>query len=214
MDHLDAAPTFGTLLREHRLAADLTQAMLADRARLSVRGIQHLERGETRPYPNTVQQLVEALALSPDERAEIEAAAFPTPRRRRSAPGADDLSTARPEPTPIRPSMPAPTVLARPAAYAVGPLDSPLPTVPPSATTIEGCLALLAQALSPYGGSVSHFQKGERGGVVVQLAFETDPREPSDRHALRCAGRRVRRFRATAPTRLGTPASPAFQHSS
>src|SRR3954471_20800987 len=93
----DQTPTFGTLLREHRIAADLTQAMLADRACLSVRGIQHLERGETRPYPNTVKQLADALRLSTGERAELAALAHPTPRKRRSAPEADTVRTAAPE---------------------------------------------------------------------------------------------------------------------
>ena len=39
------APAFGELLRQHRLAAGLTQEELAERARISVRAISDLERG-------------------------------------------------------------------------------------------------------------------------------------------------------------------------
>jgi transcriptional regulator with XRE-family HTH domain len=42
--------TFGELLRRHRQAAGLTQQELAERAGLSVHGIQKLERGATHPY--------------------------------------------------------------------------------------------------------------------------------------------------------------------
>ena len=40
-----SAPTFGDLLRKHRLAAGLTQEELAERAGLSVHGVQKLEQG-------------------------------------------------------------------------------------------------------------------------------------------------------------------------
>jgi transcriptional regulator with XRE-family HTH domain len=79
------AATFGTLLREHRFLAGLTQAALAERAGVSVRGIQHLEADETRPYRQTVQRLIAALHLAADERAELEAATRPAPRRPRAA---------------------------------------------------------------------------------------------------------------------------------
>jgi transcriptional regulator with XRE-family HTH domain len=39
------APRFGALLKHYRRAAGLTQEALAEQARLSVRGIQNLERG-------------------------------------------------------------------------------------------------------------------------------------------------------------------------
>ena len=44
-----AQPTFGELLRRYRLARRLTQAELAERAGLSTRGINDLERGEPEP---------------------------------------------------------------------------------------------------------------------------------------------------------------------
>ncbi len=68
--------TLATLLRQFRLAAGLTQEALAERARLSGRGIADLERGVRRaPRRETVQLLAEALALSPAERSAFEAAA-------------------------------------------------------------------------------------------------------------------------------------------
>jgi non-specific serine/threonine protein kinase len=66
---------FGDLLRQHRLAAQLTQEALAERAGLSVHGIQKLERGVTRPYRDTVKRLFAALQLSVDEQAELARAA-------------------------------------------------------------------------------------------------------------------------------------------
>jgi membrane protein implicated in regulation of membrane protease activity/DNA-binding XRE family transcriptional regulator len=69
-------PSFGELLKRHRLAAGLTQEALAERARLSVRAISDLERGLHRtPQRDTAQLLAEALQLSPQDRAAFEAAA-------------------------------------------------------------------------------------------------------------------------------------------
>jgi predicted ATPase/transcriptional regulator with XRE-family HTH domain/Tfp pilus assembly protein PilF len=61
---------FGDLLRNHRIAANLTQEALAERAGLSARGISDLERGaRTHPYRETLSMLVSALGLSGAERA-------------------------------------------------------------------------------------------------------------------------------------------------
>jgi transcriptional regulator with XRE-family HTH domain len=49
------------LLRRHRIAAGLTQEALAERAGLSVYGIQKLEAGTMRPYRDTAERLVAAL---------------------------------------------------------------------------------------------------------------------------------------------------------
>jgi len=69
-------PTFGELLRSHRLAVHLTQEELAERAQLSRRAIQELERGtRLRPRPATVGALADALELDPRSRASVEAAA-------------------------------------------------------------------------------------------------------------------------------------------
>ena len=55
-------PTFAALLRRYRRAAGLTQEELAERARLSVRGITDLERGaRLNPHKETVHLLAEAL---------------------------------------------------------------------------------------------------------------------------------------------------------
>ena len=76
MDTPSTTLPFATLLRRSRLAAGLTQEELAERARLSVRGITDLERGERRaPRKETVQLLADALALGPDARAAFERAA-------------------------------------------------------------------------------------------------------------------------------------------
>lgn len=74
-----AAPTtFGALLRRCRLAAGLTQAALAERAGLSERAVNDLERDPQRiPRLETIALLASALDLSPAERARLQAAARP-----------------------------------------------------------------------------------------------------------------------------------------
>src|SRR5262245_44933216 len=69
-----AGPAFGALLRGHRRAAGLTQVALAERAGLSQRGLQHLEAGDARPHPATLDALVGALDLAPEDRARLRAA--------------------------------------------------------------------------------------------------------------------------------------------
>lgn len=75
--HVASEPaTFSALLRQHRLAARLTQEALAERARLSARAISDLERGVHRSAQrDTARLLADALHLSEPERAEFEAAA-------------------------------------------------------------------------------------------------------------------------------------------
>ena len=67
---------FGDLLRQYRLAAGLTQEGLAERAGLSVHGIQKLERGATHPFRDTASRLERALQLEQDDRARLLAADF------------------------------------------------------------------------------------------------------------------------------------------
>jgi transcriptional regulator with XRE-family HTH domain len=78
---------FGALLRHHRLAAGLSQEALAERARLSLRGISALERGDRRtPQRETISLLATALALNDEQRQEFETlAARPSSCRRRRA---------------------------------------------------------------------------------------------------------------------------------
>ena len=72
--------TFGALLRRFRLAAGLTQETLAERAGLSTRGVQDLERGvRLMPRAETVRLLADALGLEP-------VMDFITGRRARGAP--------------------------------------------------------------------------------------------------------------------------------
>ena len=81
--------TFGDLLRQHRLAAGLTQQALAEQAGLSEHGIQKLERGVTHPYRDTLQRLLGALELSVDDQTQLRTAAAATPRAPRVLAGAD-----------------------------------------------------------------------------------------------------------------------------
>jgi transcriptional regulator with XRE-family HTH domain len=81
-----APATLGDLLRQHRQAAGLTQQALAERAGLSVHGIQKLERGATRPYRDTAQRLIAALQLSSDEQARFQAAVSPMRRHGSTTP--------------------------------------------------------------------------------------------------------------------------------
>ena len=84
------------LLKRYRLAAGLTQEELAERARLSVRGISNLERSVRRlPQHATVALLAEALHLTGADRAAFEAAA-----RGRSRPAAPLTPLPLP-PTPL-----------------------------------------------------------------------------------------------------------------
>ena len=84
--------TFGALLRRHRLAAGLSQAALAERAGLSLRGVSDLERGARRvPQRATVRLLAGALGLRPEATAALEAAVA----RRRGPPGRAGARAAR-----------------------------------------------------------------------------------------------------------------------
>ena len=64
--------TFGERLRRHREAAGLSQERLAERAGISANAVGALERGErTRPYPDTVRRLADALGLDDAARASL-----------------------------------------------------------------------------------------------------------------------------------------------
>ncbi|HEV3309451.1 MAG TPA: helix-turn-helix domain-containing protein, partial [Chloroflexota bacterium] len=66
--------SFAQLLRQYRRDAGLTQEELAERASISVRAVSDLERGQrTRPRRDTVELLVSALALQPNDQAVLEA---------------------------------------------------------------------------------------------------------------------------------------------
>jgi transcriptional regulator with XRE-family HTH domain len=80
----DARSSFGEILRAHRIAAGLTQESLAERAGLSVHGIQKLEQGVTHPYRDSARRLATALQLSGRDEAIFKSAAQPLPRVRRA----------------------------------------------------------------------------------------------------------------------------------
>jgi len=94
---LDSAEshTFGALLRQHRLAAGLTQAALAERADIAERTIQDLERGAALPRQATLRRLVAALALLPAARSELEAVSSAPRRRARGTRESDPDATGR-----------------------------------------------------------------------------------------------------------------------
>ncbi len=76
--------SFGALLRRHRHEVGLTQEALAERAGVSVRNVQNLERGENRPLPDTARHLAAALGLEASEHARLLTGA--PPRRRTATP--------------------------------------------------------------------------------------------------------------------------------
>src|SRR5687768_5498640 len=88
--------SFGDLVRQHRLEARLTQAALAERAGISLRAVQDLERSVGRPQRETARRLAEALALTAERRAQFDHAAAPAPRSRAAThgpvPGASGLT--------------------------------------------------------------------------------------------------------------------------
>ncbi|GAA2888191.1 hypothetical protein Acy02nite_81620 [Actinoplanes cyaneus] len=70
--------TFGALLRQFRLAGDLTLPQLAAASGISDRAISDLERGVSRnPRARTVEALADGLGLGSDDRAALRAAARP-----------------------------------------------------------------------------------------------------------------------------------------
>src|SRR5271166_1131619 len=84
MEH-EAPAAFGDLIKEYRLAAGLTQEALGERAGVSSRSIQALERGENRPQQETARRLAEALGLDEQDRARLQRVVTPLPRRRAAA---------------------------------------------------------------------------------------------------------------------------------
>ena len=77
---------FGVLLRQHRVAATLSQEALAERAGVSARAVSDLERGvKLRPHLETVRMLADALRLSSTDRMTLAVASRPG-----TAPFADD----------------------------------------------------------------------------------------------------------------------------
>ena len=114
---------FGEALRHYRLAANLTQEQLAQRAGLSRHGINVLELGHRQaPRDRTIARLASALGLSPEDRAAFEVAGHQR----------------------LPPREPALVVLSRPhpvqsnGAMAITPPDWPPHNVPLQPTPLLG----------------------------------------------------------------------------
>jgi predicted ATPase/class 3 adenylate cyclase/Tfp pilus assembly protein PilF len=93
------------LLRRYRLAAELTQEALAERAGVSSRSIQALERGENRPQQESARRLAEALLLDKQDRARLLCAVTPVPRRRAATGAAPASATPALAPAPSGPDV-------------------------------------------------------------------------------------------------------------
>jgi predicted ATPase/class 3 adenylate cyclase len=117
---------FGDLLRRLRKAAGLTQEELAERAGLSRRGINDLERGARQtPHRDTVVLLAQALDLTGEERSAFAAAA------RRGTGQTDPVTTSAPLPVAVLDTAALPTL--------------PTGTVTFLFTDLEGSTRLLQQ---------------------------------------------------------------------
>ena len=87
-----AASTFGELLLLHRLARELSQDALAERADISTRAVSDLERGVNRtPQAGTLNRLIKALDLLRSDEVALRATAIAV----RKAPPKHPPSTAR-----------------------------------------------------------------------------------------------------------------------
>jgi predicted ATPase/transcriptional regulator with XRE-family HTH domain len=107
--------SFADLLKRYRSAASLTQEELAERAHLSRKAISALERGDRlTPRRDTVALLAEALALSEEEKAQLQAAA--RLHRTRSSPASLPLDE--------------PAAIAPPPLQPLPPTNLPLPPTP------------------------------------------------------------------------------------
>ncbi len=110
---------FGTLLKQHRQAAGLSQEALAERATLSIEAISTLERGTRHaPRPDTIRLLSKALRLSEQQHAAL-AAAAPCHRHPRDA-SDRDTPYADPDPTPLADLFPPTQALPVPLIDPIG----------------------------------------------------------------------------------------------
>jgi class 3 adenylate cyclase/tetratricopeptide (TPR) repeat protein len=96
MAEADERVSIGDLIRQYRLDARLTQAALAERAGISVRAIQDLERSVGRPQRETARRLADALALTAERRVQFDRAATPAPRFHSTARSQSDRTGAIP----------------------------------------------------------------------------------------------------------------------
>ncbi len=105
-----ARGSFRELLRRYRLAAGLSQEVLAERAGLSVRGLSDLERGVNLvPHADTVARLARALGLSAAEQTALDAPVVRTRGPGRGVAASQSGSLALPAGSTL-PALPAPLV--------------------------------------------------------------------------------------------------------
>ena len=109
--------TFAALLKQHRLAAALSQEALAERAGLSVRAISDLERGVHRtPHLDTVRLLARALRLAGGSRADLIGAAIH--ERLATTDPSSDEPAHQPQTVPV--PEPGPSRLPTPVTSLIG----------------------------------------------------------------------------------------------
>lgn len=96
----------GDLVRQHRVAAGLTQEQLAELSGLGLRTIRDLERGRvTRPHRESITLLAAALRLPPAARDELaRAGGHQVPRRHAPAAPAHAAMVPRQLPPAVRPA--------------------------------------------------------------------------------------------------------------
>jgi predicted ATPase/DNA-binding XRE family transcriptional regulator len=162
---------FGDLIRTRRIANGLTQAELAERAGLSVRGLSDLERGvRTRPQRETVERLLAALGGSPEERAAFQRAARSAPSSA-SSPRQDQAARGLP---PGRLPQPGGSLLGR--SDEIARLQGWLLEPAPGIVTLTGPggsgKTRLAVSLASEPSVLRHFAAGV---VFVDLATVREP---------------------------------------
>jgi predicted ATPase/class 3 adenylate cyclase/DNA-binding XRE family transcriptional regulator len=166
---------FADLLRQLRKAAGLTQSELAERAGLSVRGLNDLERGaRTTPRRDTVLLLADALELTGDDRAAFAAAA------RRASPaqvpalpsGAEATDQVPVEPTAA--SLPPEHLVHKSAVTGGASLSPPTGTVTFLFTDIEGSTQLLQRLGSHYAEVLTAHQRLLRAACAAHGGYEVD----------------------------------------
>jgi predicted ATPase/class 3 adenylate cyclase len=155
--------TFGKLLRQHRLAAGLSQEELAEKAGLSPHGISDLERGARRaPWPNTVRLLAEALKLTEGEGATFLAAALGNQVAQTTAAALPTQAAG------------GPAIATEEVVSAAGPPPLPGGTVTFLFTDIEGSTRLLQRLGAKYGEVLNGQRAILRAALVAHGGSEVD----------------------------------------
>ncbi|MFJ7085962.1 helix-turn-helix domain-containing protein [Streptomyces griseus] len=128
----------GTLLRQLRKRAGLTQEQLAERSGVSVRTIRRLEAGKPSDHRlTTISQLVDALGANAEERRQL--TGLLERGQPRPAPTAEE-----PETTPAEPPTSAPAPSAPAPAPAVPTVPRPSEPSRPASALVTDAAALLA----------------------------------------------------------------------